>query len=391
MKIKRIFSAMLAVIILSGALVFNTHAEGIPSGDEWMIVTINSSVQEAGDGDIVTFYLNVKNNFHATNMRWPVLFDSAAFELVGEDGNATPYGALAANNSIFQAIDRTGDSRMYPSGYRPNRYGVLLLHWIGGAASGTTATFKQPTGLNCVTFQLRVKAGSSGTGNVLIPPNSTLFYNQAMNDPDDPDSIYRWNMVAGSTLTLNPAQVSLGALDPGLGIKEDAPTRVIVEEFADEVADGLGFNGYIYGFDDGVIYDPLVGDDDIQRYFDAVGGAEMVVTPTDNGYGTGTLIEFNYAGMNLKSYYIVILGDVTGDCVVSDDDYAVLDDATNYLPDWMNLDFDIIYGTIGSPYKKAADLDCDTSVDTIDLSNEELLIGFNITVSQTCSGVIEYA
>jgi len=390
MKIKRLFSAMLAVVILSGALVFSADAAGTPTGDEWMDVTINSSVSEAGDGDVITFYVNVKNNFHATNMRWPVLFDSAAFELVGENGNATAYGALAANESIFQATDKTGDARLYPSGYRVNRYGVLLLHWIGGALSGTTATYRQPTGMNCVSFQLRVKAGSSGTGNVLIPPNSNLFYNQAMNDPTNPDSIYRWNLVAGSTLTLTPAQVSLGALDPGLAIVEDAPTNVIIEEFDDEIAEGLGFNGYIYGFDESIIYEPLLGDDDFKVYFDAVGGAEMVVTPSPGGYGTGTLIEVYYSGVLLKSYYIVILGDATGDCFVDDNDLAVINDAANYLPDWMNIEIDMIYGTVGSPYKKACDIDCDTAVDTIDVTNEELFYFGYISVPQTCSGVIDY-
>ena len=386
MKIKRIFSAMLAVVILSGALVFSAHATGTPTGDEWMDVTLTSDVQEAGDGDVVTIYVNVKNNFHATNMRWPVLFDLSAFELEGENGNARAFGALAANQANFQAIDKTGETKLYPSGYRPNRYGLLLLHWVGGAASGNTATYNVPQGMVCVTFQLRVKAGSSGTGNVLIPSNSTLFYNQAMNDPSDPNTVYRWNLVAGSTLTLHPAQISLGALDPGIAPVDGAPTTVTIEEFDADAADALGFNGYVYGFSDDVIYFSIPDEDSIKSYVNAVGGAELVITASPEGYGTGTLLEVYYSGVVLKSYYLVILGDINGDSIIDDMDLTSANDAANGLPAWMNIDYDFEYGTVGSPYKKACDLDCDGAVDVIDVSCLDLLYYNYRLYSQQCTG-----
>ncbi len=377
---------MLAVLMLTSALVFNTQAAGTPTGTEHMEVTLSSNVTEAGDGDIVTIYVNVKNNFYATNMRWPVLFDLNAFELVGENGNARAFGALASDHAIFSAIDKTGETKLYPSGYRPNRYGLLLLHWIGGAESGFTKCYNEPDGMVCVTFQLRVKEGSSGTGNVLIPPNSTLFYNQAMENPQNPDSIYRWNFVVGSTLILTPTQISLGALDPGIAPVEGAPTEVIIEEFDDDAADALGFNGYVYGFPDDVIYNIFVDEDDIRVYVDAVGGAEMTVTPSEGGYGTGTLLEITYAGVLLKSYYIVILGDVNGDCGIDDIDLSTADAASNGIMDWVNIEYDMIYGTVGSPFKKACDLDADTAADAIDVSNLELFYYGYRTYSQNCSG-----
>ena len=116
----------------------------------------------------------------------------------------------------------------------------------------------------------------------------------------------------------------------------------------------------------------------------------MIVTPSDGGYGTGTLIEIYFSGIRLKAYYIVILGDLTGDCFVDDNDLVEAVDASNGIQDWMNLDYDLMYGTVGSPYKKACDMDCDTAVDLIDVTNMELYYYNYITISQTCSGVINY-
>lgn len=371
--------------MLTGVLSLSSFAAGTPTGNEYMNVTLTSPVTEAGDGDIITIFVHITNNFYATNMRWPVFFDSAAFELVGTNGNATAYGALAANSSRFDATDCSGMSTLYPARVtNVNRQGLLLLHWVGTADSGTTALYNQPTGMNCISFQLRVKEGASGTGNVFIPATSTLFYNQAISDPSDPSSIYRWNLVAGSTLGLTPVAINLGALDPGIGAAEGSP--IIFEKFSDEDATGLGFTGYIYGFDDSIIYSPIYTEEDYAAYFLPVGGASMTVTPAAEGYGTGTKIEISYSGVVIETYYVVVFGDVTGDSIIDDNDITNLNDATMYMPDWMNLEYDIIYGTVGSPYKKAADIDGDTAVDTNDFSELSSVFYVGKRLAQDGSG-----
>ncbi len=106
-------------------------------------------------------------------------------------------------------------------------------------------------------------------------------------------------------------------------------------------------NGIIYGLEEGI--------SDLENFVTYEGGVLEYVY-TDNGFGTGTVVNFVVNGEVKESYTILIYGDLTGDGVVDGFDYSVLAAMSN--------------GDLEATYVQnmAADLNGDTVADTFDLA-----------------------
>lgn len=111
-------------------------------------------------------------------------------------------------------------------------------------------------------------------------------------------------------------------------------------------------NGFIYGLEEGIA--------GIDSFVEAV-GCEVECVPTANGFGTGTTVNLVDNGKVIKSYKLVIFGDVDGDGYCDGCDYVL-----------MSLYINWQYAFDDDCYLYAADITNDGSVDAFDLSLSSL-------------------
>jgi len=123
--------------------------------------------------------------------------------------------------------------------------------------------------------------------------------------------------------------------------------------------DGLPVN-FVYGLD---IYNLFV-----DGLYESTGGAYVVIDRTFNNSGidsTGVRITV-YTDETMttvvKSYWIVVFGDINGDGTIDYTDYSVIVDAYEYTYDWT------WYSADDNPWMYSCDLNHDGGVDSTDLS-----------------------
>ena len=113
--------------------------------------------------------------------------------------------------------------------------------------------------------------------------------------------------------------------------------------------------GIIYGIEAGITANTFIAD-----FVQIVGAGELRITPYATAFGTGTKVELLDVATQtvLKTYYIVIFGDVNGDSLVDAADKALLAMAASYQTGFVQ----------DSAFAAAADLTQDGLVDAFDLN-----------------------
>ncbi len=309
---KRIAAFVLSITMLVSCFAFTGFAEDA-AGGEAINVGLALSAESAKPGDEITVTLSISNNYNAAAMRWPVLYSKDFFELVGEDGSiASPIDSVTAANgstTVAQADD-------FVTAAYANTHSAFAIQWFAGVADGSVAVFNSGVAVEAFTFKLKVKDSASGTGSVLIPADSTAFYDMALTDPADPLSYYD---ASGLTVTVSEAQT------------------VVVESAADPelvAADGyevctMQFDGddktYLCGFsveavlDNGLTY---------EEQFTVNNGSYSL---SSYDIGTGTVVTvYDTAGNVFAEYTIIIFGDLTGDGLIDISDISELCDYASY-------------------------------------------------------------
>jgi len=334
---RRLFAVLLAMLMTLSCLSIGAYAAGTPTGNESMQVVVKTNVGTAYPGDYITVTLNITNNYYATNMRFPILFSKNIFEIVDTNLNLQKLGQLSSVTGSIGS-NTTGDSAFYPAGYSSATYGVILIQWGGTANAGLFGCYKQPSGQDCISFQLRVKAGASGTGTILIPPESNLFYRQAMNNPADGNTMYTMT-AAQCPMTFTPASFTAIAQAPDIAAVAGSTT----------VIDRT--NNFIYGLSEGLT--------SLDAYITTVGGATLqLVKSSGLVCGTGTLVKVMNGAVTVKTFTVVIFGDVNGDGNIDSIDAGVAVDVENYVVTWDKVANAALY--------KAGDLNNDGNIDSID-------------------------
>ncbi len=96
------------------------------------------------------------------------------------------------------------------------------------------------------------------------------------------------------------------------------------------ILDGTGLvidkdNGYIYGFEEGTT---CAKAKDLIKF---VGAAEIVIIESDNGFGTGAMIQFisTKDGSVIETYTVLVFGDANGDAVIDMFDVAYIVELVN--------------------------------------------------------------
>ena len=109
-------------------------------------------------------------------------------------------------------------------------------------------------------------------------------------------------------------------------------------------------NGFIYGLQTGI--------SSIDSFIDIAEGYQIDCVQTAGGFGTGTVIHVMKNGEVVKSYTVVIFGDVNGDGNITGIDAGILVNVENYVTSW-NSETD-------AAYLKAGDINGDGNITGVD-------------------------
>lgn len=337
---RRIFAALLAVLVAVSLLTVGVYAAGTPNGNENMQVVVKTDTATGYPGDYVTVTLNITNNYYASSMRFPVLFTKGIFEIEEASLNLQKLGQLTVVTGSLSA-NTTGSPSFYPAGYSPDDYGVVLVQWLGTPNAGLFGCYNQPDGGDAISFRLKVKTGANAQGTILIPPESSLFYRQGMNDPADGNTVY--SMTAGTCpMTFTDVVFNRIGQAPDIAAVDGSATVI------DRV------NGLIYGLSAGLtsLDANLVG----------VGGATLEVIKSSGAVcGTGTVVNVKNGGVTINTFKVVVFGDVNGDGTIDSLDAGTLIDFENYLVLWVPGSDDC--------YLTAGNINGDTTIDSLDAGN----------------------
>ncbi len=349
----------LAMIFIALASVSYVAAIGAPSGNEYMQVELKTDTATTYPGAYVTVTLNISNNYYATAMRFPILFSKDVFEIEGPTLSLQKHGQLSVVTGNLSA-NTSGNPNFIPNGYSSDDYGVLLVQWLGTANAGLFGCFNRPEGDNCISFRLKVKQTAQGTGELLIPGNSNLFYYQAMNDPADGTTVYNMSATTCS-MSFVPTSVEVGDASPDIDIFPGASTVIDRENF--------------------LVYGLAVSLDSLEDFVIPVGEAELDYTPYDGfSFGTGSKVNVTKDGVLVCSYTVVIFGDVNGDSFVDSTDAIMINDYENFVIDWQTGEDDA--------FLLAADISKDFILDSSDAGSMVDYENFLLDIDQIAGTVI---
>lgn len=153
-----------------------------------------------------------------------------------------------------------------------------------------------------------------------------------------------------------------------------------IDETGIVIADESGIlleeeSGILYGFSSEFDFEAIA--DHISA---ADKNATIEVVPTQNGYGTGTLINVIKDDDVVESYTVIVFGDATGDAVIDESDFVMIDlyNAMLNMPDE------------DSPEFKGMDCNRDGVIDESDIVLVDLANAFMGEINQVNGGIIFY-
>jgi len=301
---KKLFAVLLAVIFAFSVVAVSASAAGTATGDEWMTVTITTDkgadTYEAGDTVVVT--VSVACNYNMPVFRFPILFDKNVLEQKANIA-MTAANTCASVGSLRNNL--APDESVFPENYDSTEWGCILFQWTSDVKDGAIGCINAPEGEVVFSFELKVKTGAVGTGTILIPAESNLIYYMAYEDPAVATSDY---YMSSETCVTNfvPANVSVAVPDVKLIPNEDYESTAVIDE------DNL----FVYGLGLGI-----GSNSEVKEYVKATGGAAIRSTVTaEEAYGTGATINLTLNGTTVKTYTMIIFGDIDGDADITSGD-----------------------------------------------------------------------
>lgn len=303
MKIsKKILAILLAVTLALSLFAVSASAAGTPTGTEAMTVTITTDNETYEAEAAVQVRVTIACNYNVPSFRFPIMFDSEVYEIPTIIG-LKAYNTCASAGTINANTANGAD--FIPDAYDSSAFGCVLVQWTASVANGAVGCLNNEAGELAFTFELKTKSSAVGkTGTIFIPAESNLFYYQAIQDPTDATSFYYLNAETCS-MTFVEANAMVVGEQVGLVPNEDYGTPAIVDEE----------NRRVYGFAMGI-----ASTSEIKEYVKATGGAVLRPVGTEYGYGTGTKLNLAIDGVTVKSYDLIIFGDVDGDAMSDNND-----------------------------------------------------------------------
>lgn len=253
-------------------------------------------------GDTVVVYVKITNNYNATALRFPVMFDANVYELPTLP-NVKALNSASDNGTI--GFNAENDGSFIPENYDASSFGCILLQWTAKVTNGVVGAINAPDGEYCFSFELTVKKAAGGkTGTIFIPSESDLFYNQAIEVTSDATTIYYIKDLVESLYNFIDVDAIINAINMVLVPNDTYGTPAVIDEQ----------NLFVWGFVEG-----LVGNSQIKQFVSSSSGV-IRSTATDLGFGTGTKINLYDGTEILKSYTLILFGDVNGDATIDGND-----------------------------------------------------------------------
>ncbi|MGN0635054.1 MAG: dockerin type I domain-containing protein [Acutalibacteraceae bacterium] len=370
-----------ATVLLALLLVMSTMSLGAFAADETGTIGITITADKTKNlypGDIVTFTINIKNDFNYVCMRWPVMYTAKVFEpVIANDGNGdadycnvSGYGSLSGVDSILESGELPSTSEAFGGTYNKTNYKGILIQWTGGTSSSGIAYYHEENGSDCIQFQLRVKDAPTATSATVIIPTTTqckgFFYYQAITDPADISTLYK---MSSTTCTVTSTGATLSVFKEAAGIKAKAGTDIVIDE-----------DGYIYGFTEVVRDFDTLNASTISSWITTAGGATYTFDTNASGnYSTGaTLHVYDADGNSVADYQVVIFGDINGDGIINAMDSA------NLIIGYLNLaEWSEDYDPKANAMYFACDANADGAVENVDYGPLEVCIHGDGYINQT--------
>lgn len=346
MKItKKILSVILSVLLAVAVFGVCASAEGTASGTEAMEVTVSTDKETYDPGDNVTVTVSLKTNYNMTAFRFPIMFDSEVFELPNLIG-LTALNTCKANGNI-QANSLIEGSEIMPEEYDASLFDCILVQWTATVANSTLGCLNLPEGEACFSFTLKTKTSASGkSGTIFVPEEYEGFYTQAIQTPTDGTTIYYVDAAIYTKSFISATAEVVGTV-ADLVPNTAYDSKVVIDKT----------NSIVYGFETGKTLPA-----DFSKEVLVTGTGSLGVEMAEYGYGTGTKLNVVVDDVAVKSYSVVIFGDVNGDCVIDTNDTLSVS--------LVGIGVSVITDNI---IIKAADLNNDGAVDMNDLSTLSLV------------------
>lgn len=334
---KKILSVILSVVLAVAVFGVCASAEGTASGNESMEVTIFTDKSEYAPGDTVTVHVSIKTNYNMTAFRFPILFDTEVFEIPNLISLTALNTTKAQGNLVANSAN---DGKFIPEGYDAETYSCILVQWTATVSNSALGCLNLPDGEESFTFNVKAKTSAAGkTGTFLIPPEYTGFYYQAIQTPTDATTIYQ---IDPANLTMNFVSASVNVVGETADLVPNAAydSNAVVDKT----------NMFVYGFDTGMLTSA-----DVRKKVTASGGGSLKITPTEYGVGSGTKIDVVVGDEIVKTYSVVVFGDVNGDALLENADAGGI------------LAVGSLIGSFDDPaVKYAADVTGDGAIDVVD-------------------------
>ena len=355
MKIsKKILTILLAAILAFSVFAISASAAGTPTGAEAMTVTITTDNETYEANSAVQVRVTISSNYNVPSFRFPIMFDTEVYELPVIPGVKAYNTCASAGTMSYNTADT---AQFIPEAYDPSAFGCILFQWTASVTGGEVGHINNEAGELAFTFELRTKSSAVGkTGTIFIPEESDLFYYQAIENPADATSFYYLNAET-CTMSFVPANAMVVGEQVALVPNEDFGTPAVIDEE----------NRRIYGLPVG-----LSGNSELKEYVKVTGKAVIRTTSTEYGYGTGSITTLNIDGVPVKSYTLIIFGDLDGDAIC---DISDLTPVLGYAGGSMVCeDLNIIF---------AGDLTNDGTIDVNDLTTYLLVNSGAMVIDQT--------
>ena len=339
---KKILSVILSVILAVAVFGVCASAEGTANGDESMTVTVSTDKDVYAPGDEITVTVSLKTNFNMTAFRFPILFNSDVFEIPNLIGltalNTTKVKGTLLANSL-------NDGSASVDGYDSSKFSVVLVQWTAGITDSTMGVLNLPNGEQSFSFKVKAKTSAVGKeGTFFIPSEYKGFYNQAIQTPTDATTVY---YIDDAKFTKEFVSKTVSVV----GETVDLVPNTAYESQA--VIDKAQL--FVYGLDTGITTSA-----ELKQKVIVSGSGTMKVVFTEYGLGTGAKINVVVDNNIVKSYTIVIFGDVNGDAIIDTNDSSTIEVVANGIEDF-GLDALVF----------AADLNGEGTVDPLDTASAE--------------------
>lgn len=324
-NIKKIIGVVLALVM---ALSVATVAFAAPEDN--YSVTLTADKTELQAGETATVEVKVTSNFNVCAMSIPVFFDNTKVTVTGV---ATATDATEAANTVVASKDSATHNNLAKyyknTGYTEADHGVVALIYIAQVGNAVR-TYSNET-----VMKLTVTALADVSGEAVVEclstsvktdakPLGTLYVGKssAATVSAEPEIVDNAD-VSGAKATIKIA----GAAEPAdLAVKSAyADSGIVIDTHK---TFGGQYDGVVYGF-------TLEGTINAAFYtnrLEATNGGSITIVKTPYvtrpvSYGTGATVQVKNAdGTLVKTYVIVLLGDVSGNGKVGPEDTSAVDD-----------------------------------------------------------------